>query len=104
MATNTPVNDLVAIHLKQAAYRTYVVERSFHRLGSDALYWDTQDPYHYIRLQPWNDASDMLIIGGEDHKTGQADDTEDRHERLIRYGHAPHFRWWTDPNSNGRAK
>jgi glycine/D-amino acid oxidase-like deaminating enzyme/nitrite reductase/ring-hydroxylating ferredoxin subunit len=84
MATNTPVNDLVAIHLKQAAYRTYAIGA---RIPSDsvpdALYWDTQDPYHYIRLQPWDDGFDMLIIGGEDHKTGQADDTEDRHARLA---------------------
>ena len=32
----------------------------------DALYWDTLDPYHYVRL-----AGDLLIVGGEDHKTGQ---------------------------------
>lgn len=84
MATNTPVNDLVAMHLKQAAYRTYVLGIQVPK-GSvrKALYWDTQDPYHYVRLQSWSDRSDMLIIGGEDHKTGQADDTEERHTRLT---------------------
>ena len=35
-----------------------------------ALYWDTEDPYHYVRLQPMAD-HDVLIVGGEDHKTGQ---------------------------------
>ncbi len=86
MATNTPVNDLVAIHLKQAAYRTYVIGAQIPR-GSvpKALYWDTQDPYHYIRLHSWDDRNDMLIIGGEDHKTGQTDDIEDRHARLARW-------------------
>jgi nitrite reductase/ring-hydroxylating ferredoxin subunit len=46
-----------------------------------ALYWDTPDPYHYVRLQ---DAGphDMLIVGGEDHKTGQADDAGERFDRL----------------------
>lgn len=91
MATNTPVNDLVAIHLKQAAYRTYVIGAKIQK-GSvpKALYWDTQDPYHYIRLHPWDDRNDMLLIGGEDHKTGQADDSVDRHARLARWA-ATHF-------------
>ncbi len=89
MATNTPVNDLVAIHLKQAAYRTYVVSFLVPK-GSiqKSLFWDTQDPYHYIRVHPWNDRSDMLIVGGEDHKTGQADDIEDRYERLVLWARA----------------
>ena len=91
MATNTPVNDLIAIHLKQAAYRTYVIGAQIPK-GSvpKALYWDTHEPYHYIRLHPWDDRHDMLIIGGEDHKTGQADDSEDRHARLARWART-HF-------------
>jgi Rieske Fe-S protein len=51
-----------------------------------ALYWDTADPYHYIRIQsvvsPEGDKHDLLIIGGEDHKTGQADDGQTRHLNL----------------------
>jgi hypothetical protein len=47
-----------------------------------ALYWDTPSPYHYVRLE--HDAEgDLLIVGGEDHKTGQAEDGEARYERLI---------------------
>jgi glycine/D-amino acid oxidase-like deaminating enzyme/nitrite reductase/ring-hydroxylating ferredoxin subunit len=84
IATNTPINDRVTIHTKQAAYRTYALAAPIPR-GSvfKALYWDTADPYHYVRLQPRDDDTDFLIIGGEDHKTGQADDTELRHARLI---------------------
>ena len=40
----------------------------------DALYWDTLDPYHYVRLQPGPGNHDYLIVGGADHKTGEADD------------------------------
>jgi len=73
VATNTPVNDRVAIHTKQAPYVTYVIGV---RVPKDsvtrALYWDTGDPYHYIRLQD-EDGYDVLIVGGEDHKTGQGD-------------------------------
>lgn len=64
VATNTPVNDLLAIHTKQAAYRTFVIgaivpEDSI----SKGLYWDTSDPYHYIRLsRSLSVGSDVLIV------------------------------------------
>jgi glycine/D-amino acid oxidase-like deaminating enzyme len=82
VATNTPVNDWVAIHTKQAAYRTYVIGMQVMK-GSvtRALYWDTPDPYHYVRLQQVA-GHEVLIVGGEDHKTGQADDADERFDRL----------------------
>ncbi|HEY9284720.1 MAG TPA: FAD-dependent oxidoreductase [Pyrinomonadaceae bacterium] len=82
VATNTPVNDRVAIHTKQAPYRTYVVGARVPK-GSvpQLLLWDTPDPYHYIRIQAVED-HDVLIVGGEDHKTGQADDMGERWRRL----------------------
>lgn len=68
------VNDLITMHIKQAAYRTYVIGMRVPRDSvSRGLYWDTLDPYRYIRLQSSRD-SGILIVGGEDHKTSQADD------------------------------
>ncbi|HWS54563.1 MAG TPA: FAD-dependent oxidoreductase [Pyrinomonadaceae bacterium] len=86
VATNTPVNDLVAIHTKQAPYRTYVVGARV-PAGSvpRMLLWDTPDPYHYVRSQSVRDGGDaynVLIVGGEDHKTGQAEDFDERFRRL----------------------
>jgi nitrite reductase/ring-hydroxylating ferredoxin subunit len=49
-----------------------------------ALYWDTGDPYHYLRLQREDD-HDVLIVGGEDHKTGQENDGEERFARLEQW-------------------
>ncbi len=86
VATNTPVNDRLVIHTKQAAYRTYVVGLEV-PAGSvtRALYWDTADPYHYVRVHRAGEGRpDVLIVGGEDHRTGQADDTEQRWTRLER--------------------
>jgi len=82
VATNTPVNDWVAIHTKQAAYRTFVIGLRVSK-GSviKALYWDTPDPYHYVRLQDAGEY-EVLIVGGEDHKTGQADDADERFAKL----------------------
>ena len=86
IATNSPINDRVTIHTKQAPYRTYVIAGRIDRGAvPDALYWDTLDPYHYVRIQPADDGQDWLIVGGEDHKTGQADDMEDRIARLTQW-------------------
>ncbi len=80
VTTNTPVNDRLQMHTKQAPYRTYVIGA---RIPKDsvtkALYWDTgknmggvANPYHYVRIQPVDETNDLLIVGGEDHKVGQA--------------------------------
>ena len=83
VATNTPFNDRVTMHTKQAAYRTYVIGVTVPRDSVPrALFWDTADPYHYVRLTGGASDDDVLIVGGEDHKTGQADDGADRFARL----------------------
>jgi glycine/D-amino acid oxidase-like deaminating enzyme/nitrite reductase/ring-hydroxylating ferredoxin subunit len=84
VATNAPVNDRVAIHTKQAPYLTYVIGAGIPP-GSvpRVLAWDTGDPYHYIRVH-----KDFLIVGGEDHKTGQANDTAERYGRLEAWARA----------------
>jgi len=89
VATNTPVNDLLAIHTKQAAYQSYVIGARV-PLGSvtRGLYWDTPDPYHYLRIETvgkGDEAYDLLIVGGEDHKTGQEDDANKRFGALERW-------------------
>lgn len=83
VATNTPVNDQVAMHTKQAPYRTYVVGARL-PLGAlpAMLLWDTLENYHYVRVQRNVNGRDVLIVGGEDHKTGQADDFERRYAHL----------------------
>lgn len=82
IATNTPINDWVKMHTKQAAYRSYVIG---YQIPKDTypsfLLWDMEEPYHYVRIVR-GDVHDTLIVGGEDHKTGQADDTRARYQRL----------------------
>ena len=82
VATNTPFNDRVTMHTKQAAYRTYVVGIEVPKDSFPSfLLWDMADPYHYVR-RVRGDSCDVLIIGGEDHKTGQSDDASERYLRL----------------------
>jgi len=77
IATNTPIHTRVAVHTKQSGYQTYVVG---FQLPADALpaalWWDgpwgADNSYHYLRIaaSPSGGGS-VLIVGGEDHKTGQ---------------------------------
>lgn len=85
VATNSPINDIVTMHTKQHPYRTYIVAAEIPRgLLQPSLWWDTGDkntpwvakPYHYVRVEAFNETTDLLIIGGADHKTGQADKEE----------------------------
>lgn len=89
VATNSPINDRFEIHTKQAPYMTYVIGARIPRDSvPHALYWDTLDPYHYVRVQKAEEPGadyEVLIVGGEDHKTGQAHDFERRYSRLERW-------------------
>ena len=73
VATNSPFIDRFAMHTKQAAYRSYVLALQIAAEWSPALWWDTGDPYHYVR---GSGDDGLVIVGGEDHKTGQSSDPE----------------------------
>ncbi len=88
LATNAPIIDNVSrIYEKQVAYRTYVVVAEIQKNSiPSALYWDTGNqnsedhvkPYHYVRIQQTgNETNDLLIVGGEDHKTGSPNNRTD---------------------------
>lgn len=71
VATHFPATK-TTFQTKLAQYRSYVVAAPTGR-SLDALFWDTQNPYHYIRSAQFEGGS-YLIVGGEDHKTGQDSD------------------------------
>ncbi len=73
-ATNATITSPVKLTLRQAAYRSYVLGFAI-PAGSipHALYWDLADPYHYIRVVRAGEGREVLIVGGEDHRTGQGD-------------------------------
>jgi Rieske Fe-S protein len=86
---HVPVSNRLALHTKLAAYRSYAIAAPLREPFPTANFSDMRDPYHYIRPQQ-TASGPVLIIGGEDHKTGKNDDTEGCFARLAEYSRA-HF-------------
>lgn len=84
VATHTPINTRVRLHTKLAAYRSYVLGIQGGAPIPEGLFFDTADPYHYLRNHP-SRHGDLLIIGGADHKVGQKEDTRVPFGELERY-------------------
>jgi glycine/D-amino acid oxidase-like deaminating enzyme/nitrite reductase/ring-hydroxylating ferredoxin subunit len=90
LATHNPLVGLSSVasatvlQTKLALYTSYVIAgRVERRALPDALFWDSADPYHYLRIEPHR-TFDLVIFGGEDHKTGQAGSTAECYDRLER--------------------
>jgi glycine/D-amino acid oxidase-like deaminating enzyme/nitrite reductase/ring-hydroxylating ferredoxin subunit len=90
LATHTPLMgnanlaSATLLQTKLALYTSYAIAARV-KPGTvpDALFWDTADPYHYVRIER-DEGQDLVIFGGEDHKTGQAVDTNSCFDRLER--------------------
>jgi glycine/D-amino acid oxidase-like deaminating enzyme/nitrite reductase/ring-hydroxylating ferredoxin subunit len=88
IATHNPLAGLAGaasaalFQTKLALYTSYVIAgRVPAGAVPDALWWDTNDPYTYLRVEPRGDF-DVIIFGGEDHKSGQQEDTTACYRRL----------------------
>lgn len=68
---------------KLTAYSTYAIGAKVPRgRYPRASFWDTSDPYYYLRIDP-RKGHDYAILGGEDHKTGQRRSTDASFKRLA---------------------
>jgi glycine/D-amino acid oxidase-like deaminating enzyme/nitrite reductase/ring-hydroxylating ferredoxin subunit len=82
-ATHMPPN-INLFNFECAPYRSYVMAVKL-KSGTypDALVYDMQEPYHYVRSHTI-DGKELLIVGGLDHKTGH-DDPEKAFADLEKY-------------------
>ncbi|HKY22220.1 MAG TPA: FAD-dependent oxidoreductase [Vicinamibacterales bacterium] len=70
------------LQTKIAPYTSYAVAGWVPRgTAPEALFWDTGDPYDYLRVDRRHD-HDFVIFGGDDHKTGQVEETSPCFGRL----------------------
>ncbi|GFE90715.1 FAD-dependent oxidoreductase [Steroidobacter agaridevorans] len=68
---------------KLALYTSYVLgARLPDNAVPEGVYWDTGDPYEYLRIEQRDDHQ-YAIFGGQDVKTGQEDDPERVFDRLT---------------------
>jgi glycine/D-amino acid oxidase-like deaminating enzyme/nitrite reductase/ring-hydroxylating ferredoxin subunit len=81
-ATHTPIGLVAAVQTRLAAITSYVLAAQLETPVLPALYWDSEDPYHYVR--PLGDGT-RILAGGEDHPTGRQTDTKSRHQNLERW-------------------
>ncbi len=82
VAANVPVLNKFFLITKIAAYRSYAIAFRLERAwDSNHLFWDSADPYHYVRREDIGGDA-YLIVGGEDHKTGQGARTDARFREL----------------------
>ncbi|MDB6167408.1 MAG: puuB 1 [Verrucomicrobia bacterium] len=88
LATHTPLMgksglaQATLFQSKLALYTSYVIgARIPAGVIPEASFWDTSDPYFYLRIDRAA-GHDYAIFGGEDHKTGQQDSTIEPYARL----------------------
>ncbi|HXG57856.1 MAG TPA: FAD-dependent oxidoreductase [Thermoanaerobaculia bacterium] len=82
VATNAPIND-VTLHTRTAPYRSYAIALPYDE-PLEGLFWDTADPYHYIRTQETSEGT-FLIAGGEDHKVGREEGSGEAFAKLEQF-------------------
>ena len=81
-ASHTPVGLVASIQTRLAAMTSYVLAAQLESEIPRALYWDCEEPYHYVRTL--GDGT-RILAGGEDHATGREPNTRGRHHELERW-------------------
>jgi glycine/D-amino acid oxidase-like deaminating enzyme/nitrite reductase/ring-hydroxylating ferredoxin subunit len=89
MATNNPLVGLASMtaatffQTKLSLYTSYAFGARV-PIGTipEALFWDTREPYDYLRIDKRR-GFDYVVFGGEDHKTGQKRNTKRAFARLL---------------------
>lgn len=84
IATHSPIGVYLSLHTRVAPYMSYVVAFESDPMEEPALYFDTSEPYFYLRPLS-SGQKNIWIVGGCDHKTGQVEDTASMFDSLEDY-------------------
>jgi glycine/D-amino acid oxidase-like deaminating enzyme/nitrite reductase/ring-hydroxylating ferredoxin subunit len=101
VATNLPILDQGLFFAKTYPKRSYIIAAQIEPSEApEGVFIGTGENYRSIRTTPYEKGL-LLLIGGEGHKTGTVDDTEERYLRLEDYARARfgvnnfEYRWST---------
>jgi glycine/D-amino acid oxidase-like deaminating enzyme/nitrite reductase/ring-hydroxylating ferredoxin subunit len=88
IATHMPLQGLsgtlpaLLLQTKLYAYTTYAIQAVAPAGSCPEMIWsDTAEPFNYLRTA---EGKEILIYGGQDHRTGQSDQPEACYDRLVK--------------------
>jgi glycine/D-amino acid oxidase-like deaminating enzyme/nitrite reductase/ring-hydroxylating ferredoxin subunit len=102
VASHFPFNDKMLYAFRLHSHRSYVVAVRVKEPVPRGMFISTE-PSYSVRSYP-SSGSDLLLVGGEGHKTGQGDDTVARYQRLEQWARqrfavqSVEYRWSTQDN------
>ena len=98
LATHYPTLDRGLFFARLAAERSYALGIRARGPAPDGMFLSTESPSHSVRSTPY-DGGELLIVGGESHKTGTGGDTTERYRALEEWARerfdveAVEYRW-----------
>jgi glycine/D-amino acid oxidase-like deaminating enzyme/nitrite reductase/ring-hydroxylating ferredoxin subunit len=84
LATHLPFLDRGAFFAKCHPEREYVLGVALEQPAPSGMYISVEQPTRSVRQHPF-DGGELLILGGDSHKTGQDDDTERHYAALEEF-------------------
>ncbi|MFC7143081.1 FAD-dependent oxidoreductase [Halosimplex aquaticum] len=82
IASHFPISDHALYFSRLTPKRSYVVAARLDGDAPEGLYYDPEDPYFSVRSHAGEDS--LVLIGGQDHRTGHGGNTTDRYRKLER--------------------
>ncbi|HSK70957.1 MAG TPA: FAD-dependent oxidoreductase [Pyrinomonadaceae bacterium] len=104
IATHFPYYDPNIYFAAMHPIRSYVLGCRLNGPAPEGMYISSGTPHHSIRNNPY-EGGEIIILGGEHHKTGQGGDTREHYLRLEEWARANfdiqsiEFRWSTQDNN-----
>lgn len=83
VATHFPVFDRARYYERLYPKRSYVLAVRLQGDVPTGMYYKPEDPYFSVRPHPAGEES-MVLVGGQNHRTGHSDSTADRYRKLER--------------------
>ena len=84
LATGFPILDRAGYFARMHPKRSYVLGIRLDGDSPEGMYYRSGENYRSVRTHRDSDG-DLLLVGGENHKTGQGGSTADRYRRLERW-------------------